>query len=311
MDSMQEFNKIDQVLSSRASESLKNAFIDSKDADENTKSLILTSPTDLGVCRNGGRRGTAYGPKAILALLKKASLSSQIEGTICEELVSSDVEELKNFEESQKLEANKIKNAISNFKGQNIIHIGGGHDHVYPFLMGLDKAGKKITVINIDAHMDTRQDLLPHSGTPFRQYDRDGKSELHLIQFGIHPFANSKSTVEPLKNGKMTSLFFKDIRTITHNFTKPMAVVLEDLNIDKDSQIVLSLDTDALASSIMEGVSAVNHDGFTLAHIKEIYDYFRKQNGKIITGIYEYNPVYDNLSAKGARALASLIYEQL
>jgi formiminoglutamase len=75
---------------------------------------------------------------------------------------------------------------------------------------------------------------------------------------------------------------------------------------------ILSLDADALNAAYMEGVSAVNPRGLSLEVVSDIFDfYFKLDTEKKYCGIYEYNPLYDNLSAKGARILASLIYPYL
>jgi formiminoglutamase len=58
----------------------------------------------------------------------------------------------------------------SNYIEQNIIHLGGGHDHVYPLLKAIETKYKKIIILNIDPHCDTRESEHNHSGTPFRQF---------------------------------------------------------------------------------------------------------------------------------------------
>lgn len=309
MDNLKDFKQIDEVLKGRSVESLANNFTDNHANIAESNSIFLYAPTDLGVARNGGRRGASFGPKAIMGLVKKMASHSDELKPIYEESVSFKEEEQENFTSAQQNQVQRIKNALENFTGSKIFHIGGGHDHVYPLLKAIENIDKKLIVINIDAHMDTRVDNHPHSGTPFRQFDRETKGEFELIQFGVHQFANTKSTITPLQNGKMTAIYFDEIKKQTENFTTPISDVLDGLMIDKDAIIVISLDTDAIESACMEGVSAVNHEGFPLSIVKDIYNYFR--NGKLITGIYEYNPIYDNLSAKGARALASLIYENL
>ena len=58
----------------------------------------------------------------------------------------------------------------------------------------------------------------------------------------------------------------------------------------------------------MEAVSAVNHQGLSLTTVKIIFNTIKAlQPTQQYLGIYEYNPIYDNLSQKGARALTDLI----
>lgn len=248
---------------------------------------ILTSSSDIGVIRNGGRRGSNFGPQAILSnVFKMASHQTQNKFFIQE--VSSN-----NFDQIS--DANRISPLIKNKK--KIIHLGGGHDHVYPLLRAINQHYKKITVINIDAHLDTRIDKVAHSGTPFRQFAETVDGEFHLIQFGIHDFSNPDSSFNPLPKGKME--IAKSLHDLKNILTK---------DFEPDHALVFSLDCDAIEASIMEGVSAVNHKGIPFEQIEEILELVRKNKQGIFFGIYEYNPVYDNLSEKGSKAIASLIY---
>jgi formiminoglutamase len=212
----------------------------------------------------------------------------------------------------QKLEADNIAPFVN--QSNKLINIGGGHDHILPFLMAINKSYKKITVINIDAHLDTRIDKVFHSGTPFRQFSENVEGEFHLIQFGIHNFANPDSNYEKLKTGKMDIITYDSIKQATENFSKPAMPILNNYlqkKYNQDHAIVFSLDCDAISSSVIEAVSAVNHQGlpFDLVHdlLTELVNLFEIK----YFGFYEFNPLYDGLSEKGSRAIARLIYDLL
>jgi len=308
----EDFRNISDQLKTRKNDRLGAHF----NGDESKKLMthILTSPNDLGVCRNGGRRGTSLGPRAIMSCLKKLghhdnekNIGTRHQETkVCDNLLSN------NFYEFQKDSTQQIKSALEQ-EARSVIHIGGGHDHIYPFLKALDKKGKRIIVLNIDAHLDTRTDENPHSGTPFRQFATEAQSDFHLVQIGIHQFANSPSTFDELPSAVMTAFTLDEIQKNTENFSKKMDSfldeILPDLDEEKDT-LVVSLDCDAIDATSMEAVSAVNHDGFPLHAIKEIFEYCRYKSPQKTNyiGIYEYNPIFDNLSQKGARAISSLLY---
>ncbi len=268
---------------------------------ETSKTQILTCSSDLGVIRNGGRRGSNFGPQAILSsLYKMASHQSKNKFSVAE------VAPL-NFDQ-----LNETENILPFLNGAPLIQIGGGHDHIYPLLNALNKTYKKITVINIDAHLDTRTDSTFHSGTPFRQFSNSAEGEFHLIQIGIHDFSNPDSNYEKLKNGKMDIISFNELKNETENFSLPCMPLIKKFlkdNYDEKHALVFSLDCDAIDSAIMEGVSAVNHQGLPLFAIEEILENLKKVYDVKIFGIYEYNPVYDNLSEKGSKAIAKLIYQ--
>ena len=91
--------------------------------------------------------------------------------------------------------------------------------------MGIQESHAKLNIINVDAHLDTRQDLEPHSGTPFRQFDNEAKSIFELHQFGIQEEANHLTNYAPLKNGTMS------VHAKNDNFEKTIKLQPEWLNI--------------------------------------------------------------------------------
>ena len=264
--------------------------------------LFLMSSSDLGVCRNEGRRGSRFAPQAISNVLKKMVITPTLPSLYFQE-VSSPSEEEEDFILAQKKNAHRINTVWKQFRGDKVFHIGGGHDHIFPLLMSL-KDQKAIHVINIDAHLDTRREPLFHSGTPFRQFADLHKGSFRLTQLGIHRFSNHPCSYENL-SAEMVVLSPDELSKKMENREKQISLRKEELTL-------LSLDCDALSAESMEAVSAVNPAGLTLSRVREIFDWYGKIDQKQkIYGIYEYNPLFDNLSQKGAKALASLIYAAL
>jgi formiminoglutamase len=282
--------------------------IGAKFQNENSEVNFLCSASDVGVRRNLGRAGARFAPKVILQQFKK--LNNHLNWNSYSQLITSDQnKELENFTKAQELSTEIIFQNLDLEK--TYIHLGGGHDHAYPLLMALDKVEnfKNILIINLDAHCDTRIDDKSHSGTPFRDYDLKGNKEFFLYQIGIHNFANSKETLSTLSRGKM----FIDHYQI--NFSADhFAQVLNSespFEINSETLIYLSLDCDALHSSIMPAVSAVNHHGLSLNFVIDLIQYLKQQNLKTIFGIYEYNPLFDDNAASSARAVSYLIHSYL
>lgn len=267
--------------------------------------IFLKSSTDVGVIRNGGRNGARFAPKSFLSTFKKFSTTDALKKFAFKEIeVSVHEEEIKDFHEAQKLESLEIKKAL--VKNAWICHLGGGHDHVYPLLRAVSENAKKVVVVNIDAHADTRTDGNFHSGTPFRQFSEEFKGQFHLYQIGLNPFANSFSTLSPLKNGKMEILWKKDTSGFKNFFQKMSA------EIDKDTLVIFSIDADALMASEVPGVSAINPTGLTGVELREIFEEYRSLiRHKPIIGIYELNPIYDSLGSLSMRTLGSFVFEVL
>ncbi len=271
--------------------------------------LFLSSSTDVGVIRNGGRNGARFAPKSFLSTFKKFTLTNEVRKYSFESIeVSRHEEEIEDFHSAQLKESERISSILDKNPGARICHIGGGHDHIYPLLVSLEARFDNIIVINIDAHADTRTDLTFSSGTPFRQFAEQTKGHFNLFQIGLHPFANSMSTLTPLSceshilwrndfSGPALDQIFKEISDLTHPRTA----------------VVYSLDADALSASEVPGVSAVNPSGLTKKDLMEIWNRYVALpiTHPPILGIYELNPIYDSLASLSMRTIGSFIFETL
>lgn len=271
--------------------------------------LFLKSSSDIGVQRNGGRNGARLAPQSFLSYFKKLNKKPSLEKvSFLEVEVASEVDELADFHSSQKSEATRIESALKSSPAAGICHLGGGHDHVYPLLTALGKNYKKVIVINIDAHADTRIDTEFHSGTPFRQFATEFQGEFSLYQVGLLEFANSASTLSALPRG-MSKILWK------HELSVPEKVQLFfheiKSKIDTDTVVVFSLDADALNGADMPGVSAVNGDGLSRAELTKIWELYQSLgfSHRPVIGFYELNPVYDTLSMMSMRTLATFLFE--
>lgn len=291
-------------LSTRDQERIINNKAEINSADI----LFLKFSSDIGTIRNLGRRGSMYAPEAILSVVKKLACHNLLKWSDIE--LSNLVLEKENFQKAQSSLATEIQNSILKAKRtQKFIYLGGGHDYIYPALKAINHFTKKLVVINLDAHLDTRTDTDPNSGTPFRQIANDFDGEIEIIQLGIHDFANSISTMSNLKKAKEVVATYEDVRFGTKDFTETDKFLARVIPFQDDTTYVFSLDADAMDSGIMEGVSAVNHRGLPYDFIEDVLLYMIDELKCQHFGIFEYNPVYDNLSQKGARTLAALIYQ--
>jgi formiminoglutamase len=269
---------------------------------------FLCAPSDMGVRRNLGRSGARFAPTVILNQFKKLNYHLP-QKSFASFTVSDQAKERDDFNKAQLESSKKIQDYLN--QDQILIHLGGGHDHAFPMLMALDeyKKCKNILILNIDAHCDTRVDDHSHSGTPFRDYDLKGKKNFFLYQMGIHEFANSKDTLSALTRGKM----FVDKFSQCFNSDHFEQILKTECNfeINQDTLVFISLDTDALHSSIMSAVSAVNHHGLNLDFVCAIIEWVKTKKLQSVFGIYEYNPLFDNISCSSARALSYLIHQYL
>jgi len=301
-------NSISENLKNRDQERIINQF---KTAKQYTINFIKLS-SEEGVIRNGGRRGTKFGPTALLNTFKK--LAQKSDSNSFNEIELSNPElEAKDFKNAQSETTTNIINELKAIEATKHVFIGGGHDYIYPCVEAIKNVNpnRPLLIINIDPHLDTRVDEFYNSGTPFRQIDQNAteNENIELIQLGTHQFANVKSSKKELAHIHQKILGFDEIKNQTNNFNDNFDFfqLYFKTALEKNPIVILSLDVDAIESSVMEAVSAVNHRGFPVKFVEDIFDYF-KENQSTYYGLYEYNPLYDNLSGKGARFLASLIY---
>jgi formiminoglutamase len=290
----------------RHQESLGSRF----GATEGKSVLFIKSSSDTGVIRNGGRNGARLAPQSLLSFFKKLALDKKAKEFSFRELeVSSPEEERADFSAAQEKEASKIKLAIADQENTRIIHLGGGHDHVYPLLKSFSHR-KKVIVLNLDAHADTRTDEDFHSGTPFRQFAGEYAGEFHLFQLGLHVFSNSESTLSALPRGKMHVLWRKDLldQKKWSEFFSEMRKLIEE-----ETVVIFSLDADALSGELVPAVSAVNGMGLKTSELFQAWEMYRSlpMKHEPIMGIYELNPVYDTLSGMSMRFMSNFLFVTL
>jgi formiminoglutamase len=300
--------KMQKSTPSRTPRDLERMINNKTDQIEIADILFLKFSSDTGTILNQGRRGSMYAPEAIMSVVKKLASHNLLKWSEIE--LANRTLEKNDFFNSQLALSLEIKQILSTqTKTQKFIYLGGGHDYIYPSLRALNQLTKKMVVINLDAHLDTRTDPSPNSGTPFRQIAENFEGDFEIVQLGIHEFANSISTMSNLPNGREIVATYEDVRFGTKEFTETEKFLERILPFQEETIYVFSLDADALESSVMEGVSAVNHRGLPYDFVEDVLLYAIDRLHCQHFGFFEYNPVYDNLSQKGARCLASLIYQ--
>jgi formiminoglutamase len=310
MKSQTDWKKIRDCLKKRSSLSFGACESSSLERPEVT---FYLSNSDEGVCRNGGRRGSSYGPQVILHELSK--FNQHAINVPWKKVCASENVKSTHFDEYQVKQSINIAQHLSSISDcGKFIHLGGGHDHVYSLIKAIHqqlletKQFKKIKIYNIDAHTDTRPDPWAHSGTPFSQASSLLKEKLELIQLGIHDQSNAPSNFKLSDDHPMTIITKEKLDSWEQN--RSLEEKLSSLFQHEEGVIsIFSLDADAIEATSMEAVSAVNSNGLSLQIIRKMIQLYKDstKNQVSFLGIYEYNPLYDNLSNKGAKILSELI----
>lgn len=149
------------------------------------------------------------------------------------------------------------------------IIVGGDHSITAPAVRGIMAAnpGKRIGIINIDAHYDVRvEDWGPHNGTPFRQLVEGGVDGNNVVELGIHGFMNAAYYREWANDQGITTITGRDI------YKRGMeACILEALGIAGEGAdiIYVSVDIDCLAYPWAIGTSASSPEGLSAWDLME------------------------------------------
>ena len=211
-----------------------------------------------------------------------------------------------NLEKAQNDLAEKVQVVFQ--KGGKSIVFGGGHEIMFAHYSGIKKAfpGKKIGIINIDAHFDNREidpEAGPSSGTGFWQIAQEGT--IHSLHIGIQRNSNTLKLFDTAHQFGMKyilaeELFFENLPTL---YPK-----LEDF-IETSEVIYLTICMDVFNAAVAPGVSAVAYNGiFADSAFLHLFKQILKSEKLIAMDVAEVNPTYDR-SEQTARLAANLVNE--
>ncbi len=164
-----------------------------------------------------------------------------------------------------------VKGALSLGKPFVPVIVGGDHSITAPAVRGFCAAnrGKKIGIINFDAHFDIRSgEWGPHNGTPFRALIEgglgiDGKN---VVEIGIHGFMNASYYREWAHDQGMTIVSGRQVQQ--RGMESVIAEALEIAGEGTDL-IYVSVDIDCLAYPWTIGTSAASPEGLSAWQLLE------------------------------------------
>jgi formiminoglutamase len=222
--------------------------------------VLIGFPQDEGVRRNQGRAGAADAPDAIrqwLYRLTPCDLPASIDLAVRPPLDLGNVRIAGDLEQSQR-DLAAVVAAVLRAEGVPVI-LGGGHETAYGHYLGYVAAGKKVGIVNLDAHLDVRP-VLPeggHSGSPFRQALEHPQHPLagsHYVCVGAQPHAVSRDHVRYLRERGGTIRWFAEV---AGTLVRHLEAVSQRLA-DEGCQVYVSVDADAVQTADVPGVSAPN-----------------------------------------------------
>lgn len=269
---------------------------------------ILGFACDEGVRRNQGRTGAVAGPlalrKALANLAWHPTLPLYDAGT-----VACDDGDLDAAHQRLAAAVTAIVQA-----GHLPLVLGGGHETAYGHWLGLANAhqGKRIGIVNFDAHFDLRSAAEATSGTPFAQIaaecTRRGQNFRYLC-LGVAETANTRALFESAAklgaewrlDSDMTAWQLADARHQLAEF------------VDSVDVVYLTIDLDVLPAAQMPAVSAPAGYGVDISVVEALVSKIARSGKLIGADLVEFNPTFDQDShgAKAAARLAWSITRQL
>jgi formiminoglutamase len=266
---------------------------------------------DEGVKRNHGRIGAAAGPDAIRSAFAKLP-NHHSENTHLFDLGSIRCDK-GDMETAQ----NRLADCVRQILQQKCLPIllGGGHDIAYGNYKGIRQflgPGKRIGIINFDAHFDLRSNENGNnSGTPFFQIAQDCATEgssFHYLCLGIRKDANTKALFQTatdlgvgfVEKDRFNLFFWEEVQQKILRF------------MDEVDCIYTSIDIDGFSSAYAPGASSPYPNGYAPEVVFEVLRSIVRSKKLISLDIAEMNPSYDidNQTAKLAAALIHFVISE-
>jgi arginase family enzyme len=175
-------------------------------------------------------------------------------------------------------------------------------------------AGRKVGIINIDAHLDVRPPLgergeLGHSGSPFRQALEHPSGALagrHYVCLGAQPQAISREHLHYVQERGGRVLWADDVRG---RLAAVFALELERLA-SEGCVVYVTLDADVADMAEVPGVSAPNPAGLVGTGIRECARLAGRHHAVASFDLVEINPLHDR-DSQSARWAALVVWHFL
>lgn len=262
-------------------------------SDITANDVIVTGyPDDEGIRMNGGRPGSAEGPRLIRQFLYKMTWPYK-EATSQKfldmgDLSPTDVIENRHEKALQTSETLHQKKALT-------LSFGGGHDYGYSDTAGFVKSylgfKQRPLVINFDAHLDVRPiQHGPNSGTSFFRLLTRFSEQIDFVELGLQPQCNSVFHREWAQSKKAFLYSLNDLAQgrLMDLFNKPPFK-----NLTSETPVFVSFDIDVLTSSEAGGCSQSWVTGLrTQECLDFLSELYRRANCRGL-GIYEVSPPLD------------------
>ena len=263
--------------------------------------VVLGFCSDAGVRRNKGRVGAAAAPAAIRSALSPLAFHLDRDVFDAGDVVVED----DSLEEGQQRAGRAISELLD--AGNLTVVLGGGHETAFASYLGVAgsnavRSGKRLGVLNLDAHFDLRDEPTPSSGTPFLQMAQEELAagrELQYAVVGISEPNNTRTLFDTADRLGVKYLLDEDcsaerVETFVADFVAGIDV------------LYLTIDLDVLPASVAPGVSAPAAYGVALPVISAVCRQVAASGTLLHLDVAELNPEFD-IDGRTAKVAARLV----
>ncbi|WP_426997907.1 formimidoylglutamase [Pseudarthrobacter sp. N5] len=268
--------------------------------------VFLGFASDAGVRRNQGRAGAAAAPAAIRAAL--GPLAFHMDRAVSD---AGDVTVVGGALESGQARAGLAVTGMLD-AGNLTVLLGGGHETAFASYLGVAgsaavRGGKRLGVLNLDAHFDLRDEPMPSSGTPFLQMARAEASagrELKYAVVGISEPNNTRALFNTAD--ELGARYMLDEDCTAEAAREFVQKFLADIDV-----LYLTIDLDVLPASVAPGVSAPAAYGVPLSVVSAVCRQVAASGKLMHLDVAELNPEFDidNRTAKVAARLVNTLLQ--
>ncbi|WP_416403538.1 formimidoylglutamase [Arthrobacter sp. LFS091] len=262
--------------------------------------VVLGFCSDAGVLRNKGRTGAAAAPAAIRSALGPLAFHLGRDVFDAGDVVVED----DSLEAGQKRAGRAISVLLD--AGNLTVVLGGGHETAFASYLGVAGSevlqGKRLGVLNLDAHFDLRDDPTPSSGTPFLQMARAEAAvgrELQYAVVGISEPNNTRTLFDTADRLGVKYLLDEQCSA------EAAEIFVADFLAAVDA-LYLTIDLDVMPASVAPGVSAPAAYGVPLPVISAICRQVAASGKLLHLDVAELNPEFD-IDSRTAKVAARLV----
>lgn len=262
---------------------------------------------DEGIRRNGGRTGAAQGPAALRRALSNLPVMNALPLYDTGDVACAGGD----LEDAQIRFARRITALLD--AGHFPIGLGGGHEIAYASYQGLANSdtakGKRIAIVNLDAHFDLRNDPIASSGTPFLQAINHAQQHGISLDYFCLGVSESANTRRLFRTAEATGTRYILDRALTAaNVEAEITQLLHWL--EPAEAIYLSICLDVLHPSIAPGVSAPSARGVGIEVVEALLAATFGTGRVKLFDVAELSPPFDR-DGVTARVAARLIHQTM